>query len=74
MGASRRGRPLDYDLRLVDVIDPRDYAQDRNAVRHITERYTQALEALVRRAPAQYFWLHRRWKHQPIERGKRRAA
>lgn len=29
------------------------------------ERYTATLERWVRRAPEQYFWHHRRWKHQP---------
>ncbi|MFI5309967.1 MAG: lysophospholipid acyltransferase family protein [Gemmatimonadales bacterium] len=27
-------------------------------------RFSQALERLVRRYPGQYFWQHRRWKHQ----------
>jgi KDO2-lipid IV(A) lauroyltransferase len=43
-------------------------------VRSITQRFTAALERLVRAWPAQYFWLHRRWKHQPQERKKKRAA
>ena len=28
-------------------------------------RFSQALERLVRQYPGQYFWQHRRWKHQP---------
>ncbi len=31
----------------------------------IVLRYTEALERMVRRYPGQYFWQHRRWKHQP---------
>ena len=30
----------------------------------IVASYTRILEALVRRTPEQYFWHHRRWKHQ----------
>jgi KDO2-lipid IV(A) lauroyltransferase len=30
----------------------------------IVARYTAVLESWVRRAPEQYFWHHRRWKHQ----------
>jgi len=30
-------------------------------------RFSQALERMVRRYPAQYFWQHRRWKHQPSD-------
>jgi KDO2-lipid IV(A) lauroyltransferase len=31
----------------------------------IVATYTQALERWVRAYPEQYFWQHRRWKHQP---------
>lgn len=38
---------------------------DRNAdVDRIVADYTAVLERWVRRAPEQYFWHHRRWKHQ----------
>jgi KDO2-lipid IV(A) lauroyltransferase len=57
-----------------EVIDPADYEKTPDAVRAITQRFTSDLERLVRRAPEQYFWLHRRWKHQPQPRGKRKAA
>jgi KDO2-lipid IV(A) lauroyltransferase len=61
--------PLFYAVRCADVIDPRAYAGDRNAVPAITARYTAALERLIREHPEQYFWLHRRWKHQPKAKG-----
>jgi Kdo2-lipid IVA lauroyltransferase/acyltransferase len=31
----------------------------------IVASYTRILESLVRKTPEQYFWQHRRWKHQP---------
>jgi KDO2-lipid IV(A) lauroyltransferase len=62
--------PLFYHVRCADVIDPREYAQEPNAVKLITARYTAALEALIRQHPEQYFWLHRRWKHQPKAKGR----
>lgn len=38
---------------------------DRNAdVDRIVADYTAVLERWVRRVPEQYFWHHRRWKHQ----------
>ena len=38
---------------------------DRNAdVDRIVADYTAVLERWVRRTPEQYFWHHRRWKHQ----------
>ncbi|MDF1503083.1 lysophospholipid acyltransferase family protein [Roseisolibacter sp. H3M3-2] len=33
----------------------------------IVAAYTRQLEAWVRRYPEQYFWQHRRWKHQPAD-------
>jgi KDO2-lipid IV(A) lauroyltransferase len=62
--------PLFYQVRCADIIDPREYANDPNAVKAITSRYTAALEKLIREHPEQYFWLHRRWKHQPKAKGK----
>lgn len=39
-------------------------ARERN-VDATVAGYTAQLERYVREAPAQYFWHHRRWKHQP---------
>jgi len=73
-GAARVGEPMRYRVYLEDVILPEDYASHPDSPRAITERYTRALERLVRRHPEQYFWLHRRWKHQPKAKGAKRAA
>jgi KDO2-lipid IV(A) lauroyltransferase len=59
---------------LEDLILPEDYASHADAARAITQRYTGALERLVRRHPEQYFWLHRRWKHQPRVVREKKAA
>jgi KDO2-lipid IV(A) lauroyltransferase len=64
-----------YDFVLGDIIDPREYEGRPDAVRAMTQRFTAALEKLVRLAPEQYFWLHRRWKHQPPKKkAKQKAA
>ena len=73
-GAARVGAPMQYRVYLEDLILPEDYAGHADAPRAITERYTRALERLVRRHPEQYFWLHRRWKHQPKAKEAKRAA
>ncbi|MGL4550595.1 MAG: lysophospholipid acyltransferase family protein, partial [Gemmataceae bacterium] len=72
LGAARVGPRIDYRVYLEDVIDPGEYADRPDAVRAITQRFTAGLEAMARRHPEQYFWLHRRWKHRPKER--RQAA
>lgn len=49
-----------------EPIHPPPAAADHNqAIREITQAFTRQLEAIVRRAPDQYFWFHRRWKTQP---------
>ncbi len=63
-----------YAVVTEDAIDPRDYAGLPEAVRAISERYSAALERLVRRHPEQYFWLHRRWKTRPVVRKAKVAA
>jgi KDO2-lipid IV(A) lauroyltransferase len=66
IGIPRIATPMKFALEVEDVIDPRDYAGSRGAaMKAITERFTQSIERMVRRHPEQYFWLHRRWKHQP---------
>jgi KDO2-lipid IV(A) lauroyltransferase len=69
--AVRVAEPMFYHVLVGDLIDAADY-QDR-AVSAITQRFTTSLERMVRAYPDQYFWLHRRWKHQPAN-AKRKAA
>jgi KDO2-lipid IV(A) lauroyltransferase len=67
------GEPMRYRMVTQDVIYPEDYADQPDAVKAITQRFTTALEELVRLAPKQYFWVHNRWKHQPA-RARKKAA
>jgi KDO2-lipid IV(A) lauroyltransferase len=74
VGTPKVAQPLLYQVAVGDVIRPEEYEGRRpDAVRAITQRYTTALERLIREAPGQYFWLHRRWKHKPVK-AKRRAV
>jgi KDO2-lipid IV(A) lauroyltransferase len=73
-GTAKIGWPMRYAIEVEDVIWPEEYEGQADAVRQMTQRFTAAIERLVRRHPEQYFWLHRRWKHQPIAKGRRKAA
>jgi KDO2-lipid IV(A) lauroyltransferase len=73
LGTRRRDAPLCFEVVVEELILPEEYQGQPNAVRMMTQRFTAALERLIRTAPEQYFWLHRRWKHQPT-RARRRAA
>jgi KDO2-lipid IV(A) lauroyltransferase len=72
-GARKIAEPMQYELLIDDFIFPEEYETRPDAVLAITQRFTTALERIVRQAPQQYFWLHRRWKHQPV-RGRRKVA
>jgi KDO2-lipid IV(A) lauroyltransferase len=74
VGTPRVGEPMRYQIITEEVIFPEEYDGHPDPVRAITQRFTAALERLVRRAPTQYFWLHRRWKHQPAPKARRKAA
>jgi len=74
VGAARVGEPMQYQIIAEELILPEEYAGRPDAVKAITQRFTAALERLVRRYPDQYFWLHRRWKHQPQLRKGKKAA
>lgn len=69
----RGARWVRFDLATEAVIDARDF-QGPAALTELTQACTSALERLVRRAPEQYFWVHRRWKTAPGARRKRRKA
>jgi KDO2-lipid IV(A) lauroyltransferase len=66
VGVARRVGPgFRYEFRCADVIDPAELTGTADDVRLLTQRYTAALERLIRQDPTQYLWLHRRWKHSP---------
>jgi KDO2-lipid IV(A) lauroyltransferase len=66
VGVARRiGPGFRYEIRCEDVIDPASLSGTADDVRFLTQRFTTALERLIRQDPTQYLWLHRRWKHRP---------
>jgi KDO2-lipid IV(A) lauroyltransferase len=62
-GAALRQPSGRYQLHFesIEVTETGDREAD---VDRIVVEYTKALERWIRRAPEQYFWHHRRWKHQ----------
>jgi KDO2-lipid IV(A) lauroyltransferase len=63
VAASRRDGDGNHVLHVLDVrIPPERAAARRSWVHDTTVAATQALDAFVRAHPAQWLWLHRRWK------------
>ena len=52
-----------FSMHLEEVVTERTGDRDADIDR-IVAAYTATLERWVRRVPEQYFWHHRRWKHQ----------
>ena len=63
--AHRTGPGFKYELGVQDVIQPHEWEDRDDAIFYVCARYVRALENMVRRRPAQYFWMHRRWKSRP---------
>ncbi|NDC54157.1 MAG: lipid A biosynthesis acyltransferase [Planctomycetia bacterium] len=73
--ATRRGgRLFDYDLRLEGTADPADGGADTADLKAVSQWYTTLLERAIRRSPAQYWWVHRRWRGQPAAATVGRSA
>jgi KDO2-lipid IV(A) lauroyltransferase len=64
-GAAHRIRGMEYALRLFDFIEPADWKDRPDPLFYITARYNRAMEQMIRAAPEQYLWVHRRWKSRP---------
>jgi KDO2-lipid IV(A) lauroyltransferase len=68
----RLDRPMHFEMNCFALADPRAAAEGIGSIRELTQWYTGQLEQAVRRAPEQYWWVHRRWKDPRPEKRKRR--
>jgi len=74
--ATRRHGLFDYDLRLEGTADPALGGPETAGLKEVSQWYTSLLETSIRRAPEQYWWVHRRWRGGPAQAkvSKRRRA
>ncbi len=63
--AKRIDGQFKYEISMTDYIEPHDWQEQPDPLYYITARYNKAIETMVRNAPEQYLWLHRRWKSRP---------
>jgi KDO2-lipid IV(A) lauroyltransferase len=72
--ARRRDKPLHYEMATAAIFDPRTAPAEQRGLVELSQWFTSHLERFVRESPAQYWWVHRRWKGEPPARAKRRQA
>jgi KDO2-lipid IV(A) lauroyltransferase len=72
--ATRGRRMFDYDLRMEGAADPAAGGPETADLHAISQWYTSLLELAIRRSPAQYWWVHRRWRGEPPQAKVSRAA
>jgi len=64
------GRPARYILRMEPPLDTAALDGERQErIAAAAGFYTRAVERAVRACPAQWFWMHKRWKTRPSEEG-----
>ena len=72
IGASRRvGNRFFFDIEIARLIFPEEWKDKSDPLHWLTQEYTKEFEKSIRRDPAQYWWLHRRWKSQPRQRRRK---
>lgn len=63
--AHRISDRYEYEIGTTDIIYPEDWQKQRDPLYYVTARYVRAIEMMVRKAPEQYLWMHRRWRSRP---------
>jgi len=58
----RDDMPLQFDVEIAGILDPRNFPPEINNVKEITQWFTSLLEGGIRKHPEQYWWIHNRWK------------
>lgn len=71
-GMLRTGKPLQFEMRPEEIIDPLAEGFQLGSIPQLAHWYTACLERLVRAAPEQYWWVHRRWKGEAVDRRAQR--
>jgi Kdo2-lipid IVA lauroyltransferase/acyltransferase len=70
----RLARPMQFELGVTGVADPRIDGPHLSGVRALTVWYNQRLADAIAKAPEQYWWVHRRWRQPPSPRPTRKAG
>jgi len=67
----RRLGPGRHRITVLPIVEWEAQGGREATLRHMTQRYTQVLEAAIREAPSQWLWTHKRWRTRPLQRDGR---
>ena len=62
---SIRLAPFSYKMCILPPLATGQEGRSRGNIVKLTLKANETLEEMVRRAPEQWFWFHRRWKTNP---------
>ena len=54
-----------FEIGVERIIRPDEWKTKEDPLLWVTQEWSHAMENVIRRAPEQYLWVHRRWKHRP---------
>lgn len=75
VGGSRRlDNQFYFEMSCNRLILPEEWADKESPITWVTQEYTTAIEDFIRDDPAQYWWVHRRWKTRPRKRRNRSSV
>jgi KDO2-lipid IV(A) lauroyltransferase len=66
-GCRQHYKKFFFEMEPTRIIYPHEWADKPDPLKWVTQEYTKAIEDFIRKDPAQYWWLHRRWKTRPKE-------
>jgi len=73
--ARRLDHPLRLEMAIAAVADARQVREELGTIQDVTQWYTTCMEGVIRQAPDQYWWIHRRWKDtRKRRRSKKKVA
>jgi hypothetical protein len=56
------------------AVDPAAGGPETAGIKELSQWYTSILEQVIRREPAQYWWVHRRWRGKPGKAKVKRSS
>jgi len=67
-GIRRTAQAFHFEILFSGLLQPKDWASADDPVVHITQRYIEGLERMIREDPTQYLWGYARWGEDAARR------